>query len=225
MIKRKYLYFFFRMSKLISGLKNNIAFNPFKKKDLVVGSDSTAQVRIGTIQQFKNYVILVLTDYQTVAKETLVQMKKQPIKTSIYAVLAGSIVVCYKKNPHYQNYIEARRSYANDMLMCVTGYNKKSEFYLNSLNKLEYCNRLEYRSFLIFSLIMDQSFCASESTYEKQCTQLNNPSKWNVFNYTNKFVKFLSRIVDVGFFDNWYFLNKNLVDYDVDDSEWSNLNK
>ena len=70
--------------------------------------------------------------------------------------------------------------------MCVTGYNKKSEFYLNSLNKLEYCNRLEYRSFLIFSLIMDQSFCTSESTYEKQCTQLNNPSKWNVFNYTNK---------------------------------------
>ena len=70
------------MSKLISGLKNNIAFNPFKKKDLVVGSDSTAQVRIGPIQQFKNYVILVLTDYQTVAKETLVQMKKQPIKTN-----------------------------------------------------------------------------------------------------------------------------------------------
>ena len=133
----------------------------------------------------------------------------------------GTFVLFYKKNPDFQHYVESRRTCSNDMIMCASNYNKKTEFYLNSLNKLEYCNLLEYRSYLVFSLVLAKNFSDIDASFEKQCASLQNPSKYNIFNYLNIFVRFISRIVDVGFFDNWYFLNKHFIDYDVDENEWS----
>ena len=70
-------------------------------------------------------------------------------------------------------------------------------------------------------MILVKRFNETESVYERQCDQLNNPNKYNVFNLVNQSLKFLSRIIDFGFCNEWYFLNKRLKDYDVNEKEWN----
>lgn len=106
------------------------------------------------------------------------------------------------------------------MIMCGSTINKKSEYYLNELNKLENAGLIEYKSLVLFSLIMAKKFRDCDSSYEKQCAQLHSPSRYNIFNSVNNFLKFTSRIIDIGFCGEWLFLNKRLRDYDVDEDEW-----
>ena len=72
---------------------------------------------------------------------------------------------------------------------------------------------------------MIKRFNENDCTYEQQCAQLNNPNKFNVFNLVNQFLKYSSRIIDFGFCNEWYFLNKNLKDYDVNEDEWQESNE
>ena len=211
--------------KNFKGIGKSIVFNPFGKKEalenVVKQAETSSELKETYLKRFKNYILLVLNDYKTVGKGALIHMKDHPIKSITYGTLLGSFIICYKKNPDYDNYIDTRRDYANEMIMCGTTYNKKTEYYLNSLNKLEYCNLLEYKSCLVFSLILARNFSSNESTYEKQCAPLQNPGKYNVFNYLNSSLRFMSRVVDIGFFDNLYFLNKNYREFDVNDDEWT----
>lgn len=214
------------MSKFLKtqfkGLNKSILFNPFKKKDIPTPNSEVEakQVKETLTKKFKNYLLLVFNDYKQVGYGTLVHAKNHPAKTTLYGLLTGAFVVAYKFNPDYQHYIETRRTQANEMIMCSSSYNRKTEHYLNCLNKLEYCNNLEYKSYFVFSLILVRNFSLNDSTYEKQCAQLNNPNKYNIFNYSNLLLRFLSRVVDIGFLNNWYFLNSNFRDFDINEEEW-----
>ena len=139
--------------------------------------------------------------------------------------MTTSLVAFYKNTPTMTDYETARQCYANEMIMCGKTYSKRSEYYLNELKKLENGGFLEYKNFVLFSLIVVRRFNEADSVYEKQCDQLNNPNKYNIFNLVNQFLKFSSRIIDFGFCNEWYFLNKRLKDYDLNEEEWRTIIK
>ena len=174
------------------------------------------------LSEFKNYVKLVLGDYRDVAKDTLVGCKKKPVKASIYGFTISSFVALYKTNPTYIDYTEHRKFYANELSTLGGAYNRKTEYYLTNIDKLENENLLEIKSFVFFSFILQRNFGKTIQTYEKQCAQLNNPSKYNVFSVPHKFIQFMGRIVDVGAVNRFYFLDKSFQDYDIDEQEWEN---
>jgi hypothetical protein len=175
--------------------------------------------KVTLLQRSKSYIKQIFLDYKEVGKDTLNDISKYPFKSLGYGLFLSSIVILYKKNPTYNDYINERRQLANDMIMCGTVFNKNSEYYLNEINKLENAAMLEYRSYVLFSLILIRKFAEPLAIYEKQCEPLNNPSKYNIYNWPNRFMFFLSKIVDIGCLGNWRFLNKNLKDYDVDFDE------
>lgn len=208
-------------------LKTDDLFSPFMKKKPAtptsiepVIENVNAEVKDTYLKQFKEYVKLVINDYKTVATETLVSCKERPIKASIYGVTIGSMVGLYHTVPTYRDFSEIRKQYANELSLVGSAYNRKTEYYLDSLNKLENIGKLEYKSYVFFSLICVKDFSKDTQNYEDQCAALNSPSKYNIFNQSNKFMRFLSRVVDIGAANRFYFLDKHFIDYDIDDREW-----
>jgi hypothetical protein len=179
-----------------------------------------AEAKPTMLKRFKKYLENIYLDYKDVAVHTVKQAGEYPFKALGYGIFMSAMLVFYKKNPDLRDYRDTRKDYCNDMLMCGSTHSRRSHFYLNELNRLENLDQLEYKSFVFFSLIMVKKFSGTESTYEKNCTQLNSPNKYNIFNLPNTTLRFVSRIIDIGFCDEWYFLNKNMKDYDVSELEW-----
>lgn len=171
------------------------------------------------------YIKNVVRDYKDVGKESIKYMSNNPFKSLGYGLITTSLIAFYKNTPTLTDYENARKSYANEIIMCGSTYSKRSEYYLNELKKLENGGFLEYKNFVIISMILVKRFNEEDSVYEKQCDQLNNPNKYNIFNLVNQFLKFSSRIIDFGFCNSWYFLNKRLKDFDVNEEEWETNNR
>lgn len=170
------------------------------------------------------YVKRIVLDYKEAGLDTIKKAQDKPYKALGYGILSGVSFLLYKRNPDKINYDDKRKLYHEDMIMCGSTYNKKSEYYLKELNRLDYSDQLEYRSFIFFSLILIKRYNDYNDIYEKQCAELNNPNKYNIFNLPNRLLKFMSRIVDIGIMDNWRYLEKNLKDFDIDEDEWKPKN-
>jgi hypothetical protein len=186
---------------------------------------ATAEPKVNFLNRFKNYLKTIYLDYKDVVVHTGKQAGEKPFKALAYGLLMSAMLVSYKKNPDLRDYQNIRKELCNDLLMCGTTHSKRSHFYLNELNRLDNLEQLEYKSCVFFSLIMVKKFSAHEATYEKNCTQLNSPNKFNIFNAPNTALKLVSRIIDIGFLDEWYFLSKNMKDYDVNELEWNKKQK
>jgi hypothetical protein len=171
-------------------------------------------------RRMNDYVRTIINDYKEVGKDTVRHMGENPFKSTAYGVGMLVTLLAYKRNPTHIDYIDERRRYTADLIMCGSTYNRCFEAYLNELNKLEYTNRLNYRSCVLFSLILADDIDEQSTTYEKNCAQLRNPNKYNVFNQLNRLLAFLSRVVDIGYFGKWRYLSKNSIDFDIDDNEW-----
>ena len=215
--------FFKNKTKSIANSVSNI----FKKKAVNEAGTTVANTpaKPKFRQKVVDYVKLVIRDYGEVGRDSIKYMNENPFKSIGYGLTLGSITLFYKNKPTKIDYDDRRRSYLNDMIMCGTTYNKKSEYYLNELNKLENADLLEYRSYFVFSLILARSFNPDDSTYESHCPQLTDPSKYNIFNQFDIFLRFISRIVDIGFCRKWYILEKRMLNFDVDDGEWYTAKK
>lgn len=214
----------FLKGRKVRGINKDVFGQFFKKEaEVVVKTETntvTEEIKPSYMKQFGLYLKQVANDYKDVARDTAVNCKNYPVKASMYGVTIGSFVALYKTNPDMISYKEIRRLYMNDLILCCSVYNRKTEYYLNSLTRLENSNQLEIKSLVFFSLIMTKDYSSEAQIYEKRCAQLNNPSKFNIFNSVNVVLKFLSRIVDVGVCNRWYFLTKNFENYDIDEREW-----
>lgn len=201
--------------------------NPFKKTPAALenGDAANQPPKIKLRTKAYNYLKNIYIDYKYVAVETVKGADERPFKALGYGICLASMLVFYKKNPTQHDYENKRIELVNDLIMCGTTHSARSENYLNEINRLENLNLIEYRSFLIFSLILIKKFNDYDCNYENRCPQLNNPNKFNIFNSFNLFLRAFARIIDIGFCGEWYFLNKNFKDYDIDEKEWIVANK
>jgi hypothetical protein len=172
-----------------------------------------------------DYVKLVINDYKEVGKDSIKYMNENPFKSIGYGLTLGFCTLFYKRKPTRQDYNDRRLIYLNDMIMCGSVYNKKSEYYLNEVSRLENSELLEYKSCFLFSLMLVRPFSEKDCTFESHCGELVNPSKYNIFNSLNQTLRYLSRILDIGFNGSWIFLEKRMINYDVDDGEWKEAKK
>jgi hypothetical protein len=196
-----------------------------KSVDTVVG-EATEPVKITIRQRIKRNIKVAYEDYKDVAIHTLKESKTHPFKTITYLSIIGGFYAAYKTNPSYHEYRSGLIDSSNDMILLGSGTrNKKCEFYLDNINKLDNLGLLEHRDYLFFSLIKHTNFNPECDLYEKSSKHLNKPSKWNILNYPNLFLQNLSTIVDIGFFNNWIILNKRLENCDINEDEWTSFSQ
>ena len=209
---------------LKSKIPNPLNFEkPPAPADAAKASEAPKVVKERIHQRFIAYLKQIGYDYKTMAQDTLKGMDQKPFKALAYGLFLANGVVLYKYNPSEISYLDARRYYLNELIMCHETRNRKSEYYLDELTKLENAKKLEYRSYVFFSLIINKGLGESVNVYEEQCAQLNEPGKWNVFNYFNRLLRFMSKIVDIGYYNKWRYLEKNFIEYDVNEDEFKKV--
>jgi hypothetical protein len=168
----------------------------------------------------------VATDYYTVGKDLIVESNKKPFKALAYTLGLSGFLILYKTNPNTLNYRDTRMLYMSELIMCGSVKSERSEAYLDGLTRLDNMRRLQHKDCVFFSLIINADDTEHNlALYELKAEPFVNPGKYNVFNYLSKSLRFLSRIVDVGYLNRWHYLEKNFVDYDVDEREWTSNNK
>jgi hypothetical protein len=174
-------------------------------------------------QRLVVYLKTVANDYKDVGMDTLKTMREKPAKASVYIACGLSAYALYKYNPTALNYQNCLVEYSNDVLLCgESTRNRLAINYLNDMHKLSNNGLLTHKSFVLFSLVKRVNFNKECDLYDKHCKQLNKPSPWNILNQLNLTMAWFSSIVDIGLFDYWIFLNRNLKDYDVNTDEWTN---
>lgn len=170
-------------------------------------------------QKMLNYIKTVALDYRDVAKDTWKSMNERPFKALSYTLSMGFVYVLYKTNPNEFTYENRLIECSNDLIMCSkTIRSESSEEYLSTIRKMKNYDLLKYKSYILFSLILHENFNKDCDLFEQQCKQLNKPNKWNIFNVPNRFKDFKDSIVDIGLLNNWYYLEKRMLDFDVNDS-------
>jgi len=157
-----------------------------------------------------NYLMNIVNDYKTVFVEIGQDMKRRPIKSSIYISLLTTGGVMYKTNPGAKEF-HARLTESVTELMLVSDLirNPSSAKAIDKLVELDSQTRLRCYSLGLFS-IMCVKHCSPEvGLYASTCKYLK--PHWTEFHKT---------IVDVGVFGRWIYIEKAMEDYDINSDEW-----
>lgn len=181
----------------------------------IVGTPSTqaTEVNKSMLQNWAQYWKNVYRDYKSVSLDVFSQMKAHPGKSSLKLLALGSLGYCAYENPDEEHYFnELLKNHLRLVLVPTSIRNKNSEEYINKLESYNNLKCLRYQNFGIISVIYTKDFSENLEVYKKQCDYLQP----GVMGYLRE------RIVDVGFLNFWYFMNKNMGDYDVNQGEWEN---
>ncbi|XP_065342357.1 mitochondrial import inner membrane translocase subunit Tim29 [Cloeon dipterum] len=158
------------------------------------------------------YWLNLLKDYKEASLDILRDIRDKPLKASVYGGLFGSAYFCAKRNPDQVSYRHHLLEAQNDVAFtCASIQNKNAVAYLSHLEELHNQGIIRYYSFGVVSIMWFDNYSKSLGLYEARCDYLK-PSYLDIAK---------SRIVDVGFLNKWWFLNRNMIDFDVNDEEWS----
>lgn len=140
-----------------------------------------------------------------VGVESFKAIKAKPLKSSIYGSIGLFLYGCCVTNPDHRHFIEELQTFEQLVgLVSVETQNPKAVNYLKMLEQSRNNDTLRITSigFLSFMWLADNA--SGLSTYDAKCDYLKPEYK-----------TFHTRIVDIGWWNNWWNLNNMLKDYDV----------
>ena len=151
----------------------------------------------------------ILTDYVEVFKDLFVGARQRPFKAATYLISAAAFTVTWKKRPDYASYINDVLDYANELSMCSEIVRRPSaKQYIDTIAKHHADGYLRYINLGLFAVILQRNYSPSCSNYHETCQHLQ-PRLGRVG----------ERVVDVGFWGQWRNLEKEMVDFDVNEEE------
>ncbi|KAK3090068.1 hypothetical protein FSP39_008932 [Pinctada imbricata] len=158
-----------------------------------------------------NYFYNIYHDYKTAGLETLQDCKEKPVKATVYIGSLLTLFTLYKTNPRESDYEEALIEGTNEMLLIGKDIrNPNTDKYLFSILDAKRDRRLRYTSLLFFSIVYFDTCSSDAKIFEGTC-KLVKPH-WTEFH---------RHIADVGVFNRFIYLNKAMIDYDVNTDEWT----
>lgn len=165
------------------------------------------------VEKWADYWKNLLHDYAEVIKDTAISIKQQPLKSTALATVFGMATYCVKNNPDEISYRDAVISYSEEMMF--VGPSVRNPIALQYLKDIENNyneGTIRRLSFGIFSVIWKDDFNECLGIYKAQCNYIGLP-----------FYKFHERIVDIGFLNKWFVLDKCMEDFDVNPEEWGEV--
>lgn len=152
----------------------------------------------------------LLTDYRDVFLDVGKQIREKPIRASIYGAIGSSAVYSFKHNPSEADFIQQLRSHnAKLVLVDPACQNPISSQYLTFLERCYNEGIVRRLSVGIFSLIWLDNFDRALGLYKATCS-FTKPDllTWH------------HRIIDVGFMDKWWKIDKQMIDYDINNDNF-----
>lgn len=156
---------------------------------------------------------LIYADYKNVFIDFCQFLYNKPLKAiRNFSLICGFIVV-WHTNPEPDSYTAQLMDNANTLVLLSDKVrNPKSNETIQGLVKLNSEDRLAVHDFGLFSLVRRKEHGDISCIYEARCYYLKE--RWL---YMHK------NIVDIGFLRRWYYLEKAMVNYDVNDDALSTL--
>lgn len=160
----------------------------------------------GTIvEKWLRYWRGLCIDYRDVFISVAKQMKEKPIRASIYSSLIAASYYSAKHNPSENDFYDRLRKYHTDMILVnQVCHNPASAEYLQFLERSMNEGILRKLSLGVCSLLWLDNYDKTVALYQATCSYTKPDFKtWH------------HRIVDVGFMDKWWTLEKKMMNYDV----------
>ena len=153
------------------------------------------------------------SDYTQALKDTFVIIKKKPVRSAIYGTVISISLFCNKKNPDMESYKERLLEASNShSLISDLIRNKNSSGEIKKLMKYSAEDRLRRVNLGVFSLILLDEYSSDHHSFEKHCSSIQ--PRWIYLD------EWKERIKDFGFVGQWYYLERTMVDYDINEDEF-----
>ncbi len=153
----------------------------------------------------------IIVDYIEVSKDIVLGMKKSPVKGIMWLLLGGVIHTSYRKCPDFSSYQNEMVEYCNEFGLCAkTSVNLQKKNYIDDLSTQLYDGCIEYVNLGVLSLIIRRSQSTHCYNYHARCKHLK-PRVWKLYH----------SIVDVGFWNQWLVLRRTMIDFDINENEFS----
>ena len=168
----------------------------------------------GRIERYVNYWKGVKTDYKEALKELGQSCRERPIKASMIGATILSALYANRHNPDEKSFNDLLVNINNDLTMvsdlCRNNSSTQHQF---EVVRAQNAGVLRYWNFGIFSIIWKDNYNSEFSHVKARC-------KYLTVGYTDVLFKERERIVDIGFLGNWWYTNKAMEEYDINQDEW-----
>ena len=157
----------------------------------------------------------IMADYIDVSKDILMGFKKKPVRSTCWMASGGVILACYRRCPNLTSYRNEVIEYSNELGLCANAArNNESKLYIDRISTILSDGCIKFVNLGVCSLVIEQPRSLRCHNYHNTCKHLQ-PRIWT----------FYYRIVDIGVWNEWLLLNKKMVDFDINQSEFSNSMK
>lgn len=163
----------------------------------------------GTIvEKWMLYWRNLLIDYRDVFIDIGKQSKARPIRTAIYAGAAAAIYSSINRNPTETDFLDNLRKCTHDMMVVSENcHNPVSAQYVRFLERCYNEGIIRRLNLGVCSLLWLDNYDKALGLYKTTCTYLQP-----------EYLAWHTRIIDVGFWNVWWQLQKKMTDYDVNEN-------
>ncbi|XP_055326960.1 mitochondrial import inner membrane translocase subunit Tim29 [Sitodiplosis mosellana] len=159
------------------------------------------------VEKWLQYWKGLVTDYRDVFLGVIQQLKEKPIRAAIYGGLGGAAVYTFKHNPNEVDFIQQLREYNVRMVMIdPVCQNPISSQYLIFVERCYNEGIVRKLNLGIFSLLWLDNYNRALGLYKTTCS-FTQP----------ELLTWHQRIIDVGFLDKWWIIEKKMIDFDINE--------
>ncbi|XP_077326404.1 mitochondrial import inner membrane translocase subunit Tim29 [Lithobates pipiens] len=176
------------------------------------------QVKPGFWERMRNKKFVLWTkhllhDYVEACKDIVVGAKERPGKATLYISLLAGVGICSSKAPSEDSF-QSFLLEASSSLLLLSPWTRSggSDQHVQRLMELRNEGRLYHINLIIFSLMYEAPYDPDSDLYSSQCSHLK--PRWS---------EFPSRVLDIGFFGNWWLLQNKMKDFDINEEEFTHL--
>ncbi|KAK6620361.1 hypothetical protein RUM44_006762 [Polyplax serrata] len=167
------------------------------------------------VEKWIKYWEGLINDYVEVFRDTLHEGRTKPYKTAAIAAAGSFFTYAVYNNPTEQDYRDGVIYYQNLFgLVGKSVRNPGADVYLKTLEKAFNHKLIRRLSLGICCFMWIDNYDNALGIYKSQCEYLKP-------RYTN----FHERIIDFGFLNKFWMLDRKMEDYDVNPNEWIDFSK
>ncbi|XP_071799788.1 mitochondrial import inner membrane translocase subunit Tim29-like [Asterias amurensis] len=193
-------------SMVVRKLKVGVFRNAFSRSKVSVPE----RFKEGWVGKASTYVSNVARDYKGATVDIFTDARARPVKAAVYATAFCCSVVALWNNPDEKSYHVSLQNACNDVLLLSDAIrNPKTNAYIQSLMMLRNEGQIRRMNLVVCSIMWRDNYSKEVNLYDSQCDYMK--PGWRDFD---------KRILDVGFMNRWFFLEKNMVDFDINEEEF-----
>lgn len=160
------------------------------------------------VEKWANYWKNLGRDYREVIVGVGDSIKEKPLRSGIYGICASGIYYCCKHNPDETDFFEKLRRFNTDLvLVSESCQNPTSAQYIKFLEQADNLGIIRIWNFGVVSFMWLDNYHTALGVYKATCSYMQPD-----------YLTLHQRVIDIGFLDKWWNLEKRMVDYDINEA-------